>query len=158
MSKTNNADAETTWNPRSVELLRLWLRHGGVASITASGGSMLPTYRAGDRLVVEHVSTEDISIGDVIAFFRDGRVIAHRVVRIDQVPGGGIATRGDSRDVEDLPIHFPEIVGRVVGGERSAAKLALWRAVRRMRSAVSRAKRLIAKVLRSIAQETGAPR
>ena len=158
MDQTTAVDPRAEWNPRSVELLRRWLRHGGVAGITATGGSMGPTLRAGDRLVVEHVSSENVAIDDVIAFYRDGRVIAHRVVRILDSRRGPFVTRGDALDSDDPPVEFDQVIGRVLGGERSAVKVGLWRAVRRARGAGSRVKRLVVRMLASVRRRMGAPR
>lgn len=132
--------APDTWTPRAVELLRLFLRHGGLATVRANGGSMDPAIKTGQSVVVEHADPSKIASGDVIVFRRDGLLVAHRVARIEQGPTLKFTTRGDASE-EDPPVEESEIIGRVVGSGRNAARVAFGRAVRRVRSVGGRLKR-----------------
>ncbi len=73
-------------------------------------GSMEPTIMRGDMLFLEKPS--EIRVGDVIAYWRKGSIVVHRVIAI-QAPGV-YRTKGDVSDHPD-PWAVPEenVIGRV---------------------------------------------
>lgn len=76
-------------------------------------GSMTPAIPQGSMLLVKPAPGEEIQPGDVIAFERDGTVVAHRVTSI-QRDERTFTTKGDANSQEDfLPVPFEELVGRV---------------------------------------------
>jgi len=84
------------------------------------GGSMLPTFREGDELLVLPLGQALLRRGDVIAFTLPGeeRTIVHRV---EAVRDGGIRTRGDASNSMDPWVLQPaNIRGRVefIRGDR----------------------------------------
>jgi signal peptidase I len=88
------------------------------------GASMKGTFRIGDCLIVEPVSLNDISLGDVVVFCKSERPsnnqVVHRVVKI--VPGG-LITRGDFNRIDDVLIVLEEnLVGRVTYFERNGKR------------------------------------
>ena len=76
-------------------------------------GSMEPEIPVGSVVYVEQISPEKVEAGDVIAFWRDGTVVTHRVVENRFVVGEYI-TKGDANEAEDInPTRYDDLVGRV---------------------------------------------
>ena len=88
---------------------------------TYRGGSMLGTFRPGDRLPVEAASLDEVRPGDVVALrvacpSGDAAELVHRVVCLQQ---GGVVTRGDNNRSNDLDLVTAEtLLGRVTRVER----------------------------------------
>jgi hypothetical protein len=92
---------------------------------------MLPAIQEGDRVLVAHGFT-DVRQGDVVVFRRGGRLVAHRVLRIDRrQPEPVFITKGDNIRRLDPPVNGSEIVGRVLMVERGGRQMALDTAARR---------------------------
>ena len=71
-----------------------------------SSGSMIPTLRVGDIIVIRGGgSVDNLQVGDIIVFKQPQngeRVIVHRVFRMDQIGGEtGIITKGDNNPSQD---------------------------------------------------------
>lgn len=99
---------------RKHELAAELLRSSGSLRLSVTGHSMLPTVWPGDRLVVERVSIDDISEGDIVMFSSGLRFVAHRVVAKRCASGGSSAlTQGDSVSRPDSPVARQEIMGKV---------------------------------------------
>lgn len=89
-----------------------------------SSNSMVPTLEVNDVLVVRDGGSWDrLKVGDIIVFNRpDGedRVIVHRIVDIDEGPGGErtVRTKGDANPASipgtDYPIREEHYIGTVV--------------------------------------------
>jgi hypothetical protein len=94
---------------------------GGNGLYAYRGGSMLGTFRPGDRIPVEPASLDEIRPGDVVAWRgvgSDGAAerIVHRVVGLRP---GGLVTRGDHRLGNDPGLVTAEtLLGRVTRVER----------------------------------------
>lgn len=77
--------------------------------------SMEPAIKKGDLIFVKEVAFEEVEVGDVLTFTREGseKWFSHRVVKIDNVEKS-FKTKGDNNTVED-PIYtsYDEVVGRV---------------------------------------------
>jgi hypothetical protein len=91
------------------------VRAGGFVWLAADGLSMMPLLRPGDRLLVAPAG--EVRRGQVVLARLGGRLVAHRVVRVD---GLGITMRGDACDRDDLRIPAEALVGRVVVAQRGA--------------------------------------
>jgi len=77
-----------------------------------SSQSMWPTLKKGDLIFLKGVDkAEDLQVDDIIAFEHPKGITVHRVV---EVRGELITTKGDANPVEDKPIRFDQVVGRVV--------------------------------------------
>jgi signal peptidase len=85
-------------------------------SIIASG-SMRPTLDVGDVAIIVSTRPENIRVGDIIQFWRQGESapIIHRVIQIGRAGGiTYIVTKGDANDAPDDPITVTQTVGKVV--------------------------------------------
>lgn len=99
-------------------LLRAAIGDGYTASLNAPGSSMMPFIHSGDKIFVSFVAEKSIRIGDILAFVLalDGRVIAHRVVKIAD---NRLLCKGDNVALHDDGwITFEDVLGRVVRVER----------------------------------------
>jgi signal peptidase len=72
--------------------------------------SMCPTYNFGDLLVA--VRTDDVKVGDVIAYRYGREIIIHRIVNVTLE---GFITKGDAMDRPDpWVVKREDVIGRVV--------------------------------------------
>ncbi len=81
-----------------------------------SSQSMWPTLKKGDLIFLQGVDKpEDLEIGDIIAFQHPKGITVHRVVKVE---GDLITTKGDANPLNDKPIRFEWVEGRVltIGG------------------------------------------
>ncbi len=118
------------------------LQSGYSVQFRAHGGSMHPTIRDGELVTVAPVRPRSLRRGDVVLYQTARGVIAHRLVRVDDMAGRTqYVCRGDSVATEDTPIETGAILGRVVTIERGGRSQALHRpglqwAVARLRAAL----------------------
>lgn len=73
--------------------------------------SMLPLLgKDANGIAIKPASEQEINVGDVISFKREGKVIAHRVIEkgIDD-QGTYFITKGDNNNLDDGKIRFLEI-------------------------------------------------
>jgi signal peptidase I len=95
------------------ELASETLRSSGKLRLRVTGWSMLPTVWPGDTLLLDRVSSEHVSEGDVVLFGRDRRLFAHRVVAKGAVDRTQTITQGDGMPQPDLPVSDSELLGKV---------------------------------------------
>ena len=80
---------------------------------TVVSGSMEPAIPVGSAIFLERAMSEEIAVGDVIAFYRGEAVITHRVTENHTVTGEFI-TKGDANQEEDMtPAAYESLIGRV---------------------------------------------
>lgn len=97
-----------------------------------SSGSMLPTLRVGDIIVIRGgESISDLKIGEVIVFKQPqnaDRVIVHRIFRIDQIGGEtGIITKGDNNPSQDgWTVRQQHFLGKVLFHVPYVGYAAIW--------------------------------
>jgi signal peptidase I len=88
---------------------------------TVSSASMWPELKKGDVIVVQGVdSMDDIAVGDIIAFRHGLGVTVHRLV---EIAGETLTTKGDANSVEDEPVEFSQVVGKLVTFRGDVVKL-----------------------------------
>ena len=103
----------------------LWDQARGQHLIPITGRSMQPLIQDGDRVLVAH-GIAGVRRGDVVVFRREGRLIAHRVLRIyHRQPGRVFITKGDGIRRFDPPVHAGEVLGRVLTVERNGWQMSL---------------------------------
>lgn len=116
--------------------LNIWSQARRQHLIPITGRSMLPLIQEGDRVLVKH-GCADVRRGDVIVFRHEGRLIAHRVLRLDRSPSEAIfITKGDHAVRCDPPVRAAKILGRVLTVQRDSRQMSLdtslWRQAGRL--------------------------
>ncbi|NLZ51880.1 MAG: signal peptidase I [Thermoanaerobacteraceae bacterium] len=79
--------------------------------------SMSPTFKTGSLLIIKHVDTHSIEVGDIITFRKknDSVSTTHRVVEIiDENNTRQFITRGDANNMNDpTPVDENHVLGKV---------------------------------------------
>lgn len=111
--------AQHTLNSEDLaSLIRCATELGNAICFNAPGKSMSPLIRSGDKILVAPVNKGAIHLGDVLAFTHpeNGRVLAHRVVRISEgryfCKADNVSSGGDGW------ISVEDVLGRVTRVER----------------------------------------
>lgn len=81
----------------------------GYSMFEVQTGSMSPTIKAGDMILVKNVP--EIKVDDVITYKEDGEFITHRV---KEAYSETYITQGDANNSKDDPITKEQVVGKVV--------------------------------------------
>jgi signal peptidase len=100
-------------NALKCELAGEVLRSSGTLRLRVTGWSMLPAVMPGDTLVIERVSGDAVSEGDIVLFGRDRRFFVHRVITKGQPQNAELVTRGDAMRTPDPPVPESDLLGRV---------------------------------------------
>lgn len=75
--------------------------------------SMEPAIGVNSVVYVKSLPAEEVQVGDVIAFSRNGDVVTHRVTQNRQVEGF-FNTKGDANTQEDVdPVYYRNLIGKV---------------------------------------------
>jgi signal peptidase I len=128
MTETTNGP-DTNRPPLSAPILdaarEVWSQAGEQHFIPITGRSMLPLIRAGDRVLVAHGSA-DVQRGDVIVFQCQGRLVAHRVLRVECHSSERVfLTKGDNSRHFDPLVNAKKVVGRALAVEREGRRISL---------------------------------
>ena len=76
-------------------------------------GSMEPEIPIGSVIYVAAAPPEELQVGEIITFMREGEAVTHRVVR-NRLLEGELVTKGDANPVEDIdPVPYAAVIGRV---------------------------------------------
>ncbi len=81
--------------------------------IPVYGLSMFPFYLPGDTVRIKKATKENIKIGEVVIFNSSYKIIAHRLIKINN-SFSVITTKGDGLKYFDKPIPFDKVKGVVV--------------------------------------------
>ncbi len=91
----------------------------GSVPLTVLTGSMTPTYRPGDVIVVRPTPTDELAVGDVVTFqpvSGDPTLVTHRIIELRHDAAGAVdtvITQGDANGAPDDPLVPEQIQGRV---------------------------------------------
>lgn len=111
------------------ELCRAEIARSGSATFVTRGSSMRPLIRPGDTLHLAAVRAADVRRADILAFAREGRLVAHRVLRV--LAGSGnepeFLLKGDASLRADGVVTAADVVGRVVARSRGGGVRSLER-------------------------------
>ena len=80
-----------------------------MASITSS--SMWPALKQGDLVLIKGVDKQELAIDDIVVYSNENGFTIHRIVKLDE---NSLVTRGDANNVNDNPIKYEQVIGRVV--------------------------------------------
>jgi len=95
------------------------LRDGQRVRFRATGLSMDPTIRDGDVLTVEPVNLGEIRPGEILLYRTARGVIAHRLVRCEEVETQLLyVLRGDASGTCDPPVSYGDVLGLVTATRR----------------------------------------
>ena len=94
----------------------------GLSFFRVQSGSMEPTLKIGDVIMVQHTSAENIHKGDIVSYKADegemeGNIVTHRVIAEPQPWGDEyiLQTQGDANDTQPDPeITSEQLVGKYV--------------------------------------------
>ncbi len=110
----------------------------GGAALTVLTGSMEPTFKPGDVVVVEGVKQADVctafSVGDIVTYFpkpSDPVLISHRVVAktigdFDDGTSCRLVTQGDNNSSTDEPISPAQVRGKFMYGVPKLGYVKQW--------------------------------
>jgi signal peptidase I len=100
------------------------LAEGKTIRVKAEGFSMYPYVKPGSVIFIEPYNKGAVPVpGEIIAWKRDSGFVVHRLVRCYiQKHQKYFVTRGDSIMVEDDPVLFDQIAGKVVKVEKPEGK------------------------------------
>jgi signal peptidase I len=107
------------------------------------GTSMAPNIDHGDRILVESVPLEAIAPADVIVYRGEhGRSVAHRLVRVENRGDETVlVTRSDAPGALEERVASSQVIGRVIGVERTGPLERIWTKIRSVVARVERALR-----------------
>ncbi len=98
----------------------------------ALGGSMHPTIRNGEMVIVKPIRQQEVRRGTILLVRQGARAFVHRVRRVKTEEGGTISyvLRGDACASFDRPVTVNQVLGRAVSVERNGRAVSLdgWRA------------------------------
>jgi signal peptidase I len=133
----------------------------GRVRLRVAGTSMAPAMRPGDLITVESADLRGITLGEIVVFIREGRLVAHRVIAIFTAPAQLIVgdtheplsqtrlmTRGDRARHDDPAVSSSELLGRVTQIERGSQRM-------RLRNKLTTADHVICRLLRLSDRATG---
>jgi signal peptidase I len=113
-----------TLGPIGCSLAAEVIRNFGTLRLSVTGGSMAPAVRPGDTIVVQSCGIGEVSIGEIVVFMRDARLVAHRVKAcVRHSEELHLVTCGDRLRKADAPVAGSELLGRVSCIERSEVRI-----------------------------------
>jgi Peptidase S24-like len=103
-------------------VLEAWRRDGATDWIEATGGSMLPLIRPGDRLLVRFGAAE-VRRGDVVIFRHAGAIVAHRIVGDRRRDGQRRwIAKGDNEPLATEDVGAADLLGIVRAIDRGSGR------------------------------------
>ncbi len=76
-------------------------------------GSMEPEIPVGSVIYVSPVPAEEVGEGEIVAFWREDAVVAHRVLE-NNIIEGQLVTKGDANAKNDMtPVPYGALIGRM---------------------------------------------
>lgn len=106
------------------QLLNLWqetLEKGNFLRLRALGGSMFPFIKPGDIITARRVPPENITVGQILFYYKDGNFFAHRLKARGR--DSLMITRGDNMPFNDNLVTPSEVLGKVVMIERRGRQI-----------------------------------
>lgn len=88
----------------------------GFAPMKVLSGSMEPTIKVGDLIMVRKLNASNIKVGDIITYKMGSRTnVTHRVVEVSNVDNDiSFKTKGDANNIEDSELVWEDnLVGKL---------------------------------------------
>ena len=73
--------------------------------------SMQPTIDPGDVIFIKKSNVNDLKVGDIVTFQKDGFIATHRIIEIQD---DKVITQGDNNNLEDEPLDKSNILGEYI--------------------------------------------
>lgn len=92
----------------------------GYRIFTVVTGSMEPEYKVFDMLLAKEVDPSTIKVGDDLVYMGkgsdlEGKIITHRVIRLEESDNGyAFTTKGVANNLDDPMITDEQIIGKVI--------------------------------------------
>lgn len=107
MNKTNNTY-------QIAEIVEILLDNDLTLEIKMIGYSMYPVLKNGEIGCVEKCSPDIVKQGDVLVFKRDGKYIAHRLMKMNTTNGKRtFVAKGDNNKHYDNPFYETDLIGKI---------------------------------------------
>lgn len=117
---------DINYPPLLADLLRQSLQQGQAPQLEVTSNSMAPLLRRGDKVILEAVTPEQLTRGDVITLVSPKVIMTHRYWGTTSGQASiRLLTRGDRPLVLDEPWPLEAIIGRMVGRCRQEKDLRL---------------------------------
>lgn len=97
------------------KLMKESLKHGKLC-FKALGSSMLPLIRSGDLVTIVPFNLDELSIGDIVFFEKEGNFYLHRFLKRNNK--NEIITKGDNLPNFDAPVNSENILGKLTSIKR----------------------------------------
>jgi len=81
----------------------------GFTIFEIASGSMEPTLKIGDRVVIN--TTKNINEGDIVVYSDNDTLVCHRIQKINN---DEVICKGDNNNMQDSAISKNEIIGKVI--------------------------------------------
>jgi signal peptidase I len=106
-------------------VLEVWGQARGQHLMPITGRSMLPLLREGDQVLVAH-GPSHIRRGDLVVFWDNDRLVAHRVLHtLHGHAGPAFITKGDNAPYFDPALSANKVLGRVLTVKRGGRSMSL---------------------------------
>ncbi len=92
-----------------------YLYKSGDRVLSVQTGSMVPTFKVGDAVIVQRKGLKNLHEGDIISYRSPANksvIVTHRLVRVDYITGR-LVTKGDALERVDLPFPASRLIGVV---------------------------------------------
>ncbi|MBQ8994415.1 MAG: signal peptidase I [Oscillospiraceae bacterium] len=85
----------------------------GYGTYNVVSGSMSPEIPVGSLILVEQTEVSELASGDIIAFYRNGIVVCHRILENDAYRQM-LTTKGDANESADFEeVSYGQVIGKV---------------------------------------------
>ena len=106
-------------NDQMLDIVESLLDDNHTLSFRMQGFSMYPTLKAGDLGHVLKCRANDLTVGDLIVFKQNNKLIAHRLVEIVHQNNQQVfVAKGDKNSFKDAPFTENELVGKITSIQR----------------------------------------
>ena len=117
---------DMSYPPLLADLLRQSLQQGQAPQLEVTSNSMAPLLRQGDKVIIEAVTPEQLTRGDVITLVSQKAITTQLFWGIDPSQATRrLLTRGDRPLIFDEPWPLEAIIGRMVARCRQGKELSL---------------------------------
>jgi len=98
------------------ELIGILLEDDRQLEFRMKGYSMFPLLRPDDKGVVRKCRHDEVKPGDIIVFYQNNSLVAHRLIRRK---GDQLIAKGDKNSYTDAPVDSNRLVGKLIQYERN---------------------------------------